>query len=107
MAEDQHSVVQTVEVDGRDCPIYKSKPLKHGWNGIDGSPDLHPTCLIDLGHAQLTDAPPTTDQLMPIALRAPEVVLKAGFGTPVDVWALGCLVSIIYSELGLLNRTLR
>jgi len=32
--------------------------------------------------------------IQPRALRAPEVILGADWGTPVDIWNLGCLVRL-------------
>ncbi|KAK3625446.1 hypothetical protein LTR56_014299 [Elasticomyces elasticus] len=33
-----------------------------------------------------------TDNIQPVHLRAPEVILRAPWGPPVDIWSLGCLV---------------
>ncbi|KAI0820945.1 kinase-like domain-containing protein [Irpex lacteus] len=47
--------------------------------------------LIDLGHANLVDKPFAT-LIQPPALRAPEVILGLPWGTPADMWNLGCLL---------------
>ncbi|KAI0090519.1 kinase-like domain-containing protein [Irpex rosettiformis] len=47
--------------------------------------------LIDLGHANLVDKPFAT-LIQPPALRAPEVVLGRSWGTPADMWNLGCII---------------
>lgn len=36
-----------------------------------------------------------SDYIQPPILRAPEVMLGAPWGPPVDIWSLGCLVSVI------------
>jgi serine/threonine-protein kinase SRPK3 len=36
-----------------------------------------------------------TDDIQSPALRAPEVSIGAPWGTPVDIWSLGCLVSLL------------
>jgi len=47
--------------------------------------------LIDYGHAVWAD---TThkDEVQPVLLRAPEVILGHPWSTPVDIWSVGCLV---------------
>ena len=39
---------------------------------------------------------PPALEISPYALRAPEVILGAKFDTKIDVWALGCIVSLIH-----------
>ncbi|THH13792.1 hypothetical protein EW146_g6467 [Bondarzewia mesenterica] len=46
--------------------------------------------------AQLASDPQTYNLGTAFALRAPEVVLRAGYGTKIDIWAIGCLA---YFEL--------
>ena len=43
--------------------------------------------------AQWVGRGPTTQTMGEYSLCAPEVILGADFGTEVDVWALGCMVS--------------
>ncbi|KAK1061082.1 hypothetical protein LTR33_012768 [Friedmanniomyces endolithicus] len=47
--------------------------------------------IIDLGVASWTDKH-LSDNIQPEHLRAPEVILGAPWGPPVDIWSLGCLV---------------
>ncbi|ETW75548.1 hypothetical protein HETIRDRAFT_107906 [Heterobasidion irregulare TC 32-1] len=46
---------------------------------------------FDLAHS-VSNAPRHTFLIQPQALRAPEVVLGAPWGTPADIWNFGCLV---------------
>jgi serine/threonine-protein kinase SRPK3 len=40
-----------------------------------------------------------TELIQPILLRAPEVILEAGWGLSVDIWNLGCLIpELIYAQ---------
>ncbi|KAF7289364.1 Kinase-like protein [Mycena indigotica] len=56
---------------------------------------LHTTVLrfrlIGFGHAEWLNRTPSRTTLCPPALRPPEVILSYGFGTAVDIWAIGCL----------------
>ncbi|KAK3625445.1 hypothetical protein LTR56_014300 [Elasticomyces elasticus] len=47
--------------------------------------------IIDLGVASWIDKH-LSDRIQPVHLRAPEVILGAPWGPPVDIWSLGCLV---------------
>jgi len=46
--------------------------------------------LGDFGHAQYLGAQ-TTSFITPELYRAPETIMLGSWGTPVDVWAFGCL----------------
>ncbi len=48
--------------------------------------------LVDLSHAQIVDEQ-TTDDITPLTLRPPEVMLAGPWSEKVDIWTLGCLVS--------------
>ncbi|KAG9004998.1 hypothetical protein FRB90_010615 [Tulasnella sp. 427] len=45
----------------------------------------------DFGHSTWKDKH-YTDEIQPVGLRAPEVVLGYPWSTPVDIWTVGCLV---------------
>ncbi|KAI0063830.1 kinase-like protein [Artomyces pyxidatus] len=47
--------------------------------------------LIDFGAAASCDGK-HADVIQPFALRAPEVIIRAGWGPSADIWNLGCLV---------------
>lgn len=51
--------------------------------------------LTALMVAQWTNQPPTVDTFSAFSLRAPEVILASDFGPSVDIWAIGCLVSML------------
>ena len=44
--------------------------------------------------AQYSGKPPTVEQFSAYSLRAPEVILGGDFSSAVDIWAIGCLVTI-------------
>ena len=44
--------------------------------------------------AQWADKTPTVDQFSAFSLRAPEVILHAGFTPAIDIWAVGCIVRV-------------
>ncbi|KAK4552044.1 hypothetical protein LTR86_010721 [Recurvomyces mirabilis] len=53
--------------------------------------DIGSVRIIDLGVASWIDHH-LSDNIQPEHLRAPEVILGAPWGPPVDIWSLGCLV---------------
>ena len=105
------------EVSGKRYPIMRSQPFTHefSWNSSPQMTELLSVYLTDFGHcvfcssqksmivydclcswsALKVDEVPTALEISPHALRAPEVILGAKFDTKVDVWALGCIVSLI------------
>jgi len=72
----------------------RSQPIPHPfrWNDPDTIVDTYTVCLTDFGSAQWLGKEPATRKISPYALRAPEVILEADYGTKVDVWSLGCMV---------------
>lgn len=48
--------------------------------------------LADFGEAQESSGR-NLDFIQPNALRAPEVILRTGWGTQADIWNLACIVS--------------
>lgn len=67
----------------------KSQPLPNFGVKEDGS-NLH-VKVGDLGHATWKEKH-FHEEIQPIGLRAPEVVLGYPWSTPVDIWTVGCLV---------------
>jgi serine/threonine protein kinase len=51
-------------------------------------------CLCSWPALKVNTAPPALE-ISPYALRAPEVIVGAKFDTQIDIWALGCIVSMI------------
>lgn len=48
--------------------------------------------LVDFGEAQESSGR-NLDHIQPDSLRAPEVILRTGWGTQADIWNLACMVS--------------
>lgn len=67
--------------------IYVSRPVLLS----SGAP-----VISDLSEARFADAD-CADDIMPDAYRAPEVILGLGWSYPVDIWALGMVVSLFKS----------
>ena len=70
--------------EGRDLP----GPLRR-WIGAKSSP-----VLCDFGEAR-TGENSYTGHIQPALYRAPEVFLHLPWGTPVDIWNLGCMVRVV------------
>jgi serine/threonine-protein kinase SRPK3 len=93
----------------------RPQPLPHSFKWNDGRLDaeLKMFCLNDMGNGEawLTPIKLVVVVLIPIfvvvndkweknyelgtpyALRAPEIILRAGYDSKLDIWAVGCLVS--------------
>lgn len=56
--------------------------------------------LIKLGASWVDDH--LMELIQPINLRAPEVVLGAGWDTSTDIWNAGCVVSSLLWRIGIL-----
>ncbi|KAG8993965.1 hypothetical protein FRB90_000564 [Tulasnella sp. 427] len=54
--------------------------------------------LADFGSAQPIDGKNALWPIQPQLLRAPEVILDAGWGAPADIWNFACLIFEIYSN---------
>lgn len=57
--------------------------------------------IVDFSVSSWTDRH-LSDRIQPPALRAPEVTIGAPWGTAIDIWSLGCLVSTISFLLSML-----
>jgi serine/threonine-protein kinase SRPK3 len=104
------------EIHGVRYPIVRSQPIPHPfkWNDPGMVVEQYMVCLTDFGHsihflftmpstsglhgvsvAQWANRELTMRIICPHALRAPEVILGADFDMKVDIWSLGCMVSLI------------
>ncbi|GJJ15341.1 hypothetical protein Clacol_009617 [Clathrus columnatus] len=61
------------------------------YNYVPQNPDLLKVKLSDLGRAFRPNDPPSKPA-MPVALRAPELILGKPLSTAIDIWAFGCLM---------------
>ncbi|THH21556.1 hypothetical protein EW146_g10 [Bondarzewia mesenterica] len=93
LAADPPKVDGQVELNGTTYPVMLPQPLAHDykWNDTPMFVDRYDLVLNDLGQARLASDPQTYDLGTAFALRAPEVILRAGYGTKIDIWAIGCL----------------
>ncbi|THH11300.1 hypothetical protein EW146_g8092 [Bondarzewia mesenterica] len=93
LAADPPKINGQVELNGNTYPVMLPQPLTHDykWNDPAMFVELYDFVLNDLGHARLASDPQTYNLITAFALRAPEVVLRAGYGTKIDIWAIGCL----------------
>ncbi|KAG8956454.1 hypothetical protein FRC03_010832 [Tulasnella sp. 419] len=66
-----------------------SQPLPNFDLKEDGS-NLH-IRIADFGHATWIDKRYEEEDVQPVGLRAPEVILGHPWSTPIDIWAVGCL----------------
>ncbi|KAH7921680.1 kinase-like protein [Leucogyrophana mollusca] len=80
-----------IEPDLSPDPIItvKSQPLPN----LGLRPDMSnlSVCLIDYGQSTPVGKVPE-EQVQPVLLRAPEVILGHPWSTPIDIWSVGCLV---------------
>jgi serine/threonine protein kinase len=80
---------QSVVFETRDLP----GPLRR-WIGAKRGP-----VLCDFGEGR-TGKDWYSEHIQPAAYRAPEVFLHLPWGTPVDIWNLGCMVRVVIIRLG-------
>ncbi|KAG8898923.1 hypothetical protein FRB99_007036 [Tulasnella sp. 403] len=90
-------IESVVTAEKHDNPLTQSHPISsvtreelddEGWFSASMSVKLG-----DFSSAALFDGP-HSEVIQPVALRAPEVILKCGWGSEVDIWSLGCIVSL-------------
>jgi serine/threonine protein kinase len=102
-----------IELQGATYPLLKAQPLPHTfeWDDKPLDAECHMFCLNDMGNgerlvimlviAKLTsgytairaDGVKNYESSTPYALRAPEIILRAGYDSKIDIWAIGCMVS--------------
>jgi serine/threonine-protein kinase SRPK3 len=82
-----------IEMDGTTYPIMKIQPLPHTfkWDDKDSEVASRMFCLNDVGTSVRADRENDYQLGTPYALRAPEVILRAGYDSKIDIWAIGCL----------------
>lgn len=107
-----------IELDGTAYPLMKAQPLPHTfkWDDEHSETASRMFCLNDVGTSEnlhLTIMPVVVRLTLncigvradgeknyelgtPYALRAPEVILRAGYDSKIDTWAIGCMVSYNY-----------
>ena len=90
-------------VAGTQTP--ESQPFPHGWTHETSAHEAEKMtiALTDFGHAERSEGPPIGKLFYPYALRAPETLLAAGFGSSIDIWAIGCLTFELLTGTWLFN----
>jgi len=81
-------------------PKYLVRPT---WYPADVSMSSHPTKIVDFGESFLSDD--TLDLLhTPLPVRAPEIIFGEILDYRVDLWSMGCMVSLDF-KTNMLKRT--
>jgi serine/threonine-protein kinase SRPK3 len=107
-----------VQIKGQKYPVFKPQPLHHHfpWNvspffaevmdinvcGLGQGigfvcliTSIRAYCFVSLGpKARRVGEEPTDDNLAAHPYKAPELIIRSDFGPKVDIWALGCMVSL-------------
>jgi serine/threonine-protein kinase SRPK3 len=78
-------------------PKYLVRPTSYPENT---SLSLHPIKIIDFGESFLNNDMPVTLH-MPLPIRAPEVIFGAKLDFRVDLWSMGCTVSLHLDEISI------
>ncbi|KAG8905287.1 CAAX prenyl protease 1 [Tulasnella sp. 403] len=90
-------IESVVTAEKQDNPLTQSHPISSVTREELDTMEQFPTSisikLTDFSSAALFDGPHET-VIQPVALRAPEVILKCGWDSGVDIWSLGCIVSL-------------
>ncbi|KAF5310009.1 hypothetical protein D9619_010427 [Psilocybe cf. subviscida] len=73
--------------------LVHDEPIPSDWTFESSAHDfeLSTIYLVDFGHAKWVSKEPVATDFSPLSLRASEVILGAGFGPAIDIWAVGCL----------------
>lgn len=89
---------RTGQVSGlNDQPLCPSLPRYLVWPPSVPTPDKilsNPVKIIDFGESFTQTNKPTTLHT-PLAMRAPEIILRDNWDHRVDLWSLGCTVRAI------------
>ncbi|KAG8810799.1 hypothetical protein FRC17_002779 [Serendipita sp. 399] len=95
IAAEPPKIAGSLKINEEEYPVLLSQPLESSftWDTPLDMADLIDAVLGDLGSALLDDQPKPSSEIGAYALRAPESVIGAyeKFGTPLDIWAIGCL----------------
>jgi serine/threonine-protein kinase SRPK3 len=100
---EDETVLKEAEIEGPSARkstgqsvVFETKVLPgplNRWIGRKSAP-----VLCDFGEAR-TVKDSYTEHIQPAAYRAPEVFLHLPWGTPVDIWNLGCMVRVVIISL--------
>jgi serine/threonine-protein kinase SRPK3 len=72
-------------------PIMEIQPLPHKWDDEHWEVASRMFCLNDVATSVRADSEKDYKLGTPYALRAPEVILRAGYDSKIDIWATGCM----------------
>ncbi|KAI0044812.1 kinase-like protein [Auriscalpium vulgare] len=61
------------------------------WNGSPLVSEVLPVILSNFGYALCATEPTPSGDIGSFALRAPENIIRAECGKPIDIWAIGCM----------------
>lgn len=81
----------------------KSQPLPNF--GLSASLHNISVCLINYGEATLARKSKCAQEYQPPFIRAPEVILGYHWGTPIDIWSVGCLLFEIITDRHLFGQS--
>ena len=70
---------------------------------VDMTSTSHHVKIIDFGHS-FTDRMPSKECHTPMVVRAPEIILGDTVDYRVDLWSMGCMVSLNLSKARVLQR---
>ncbi|KAH3978977.1 hypothetical protein HBH70_097650 [Parastagonospora nodorum] len=90
--DEEHTAVPLKRVDGK--PDKWAPPQLYLKQSLHNRVRLNSQLLVklsDLGSAFWMNSPPSRT-VTPVALRAPELVLRQQFGAEIDIWSFGCLM---------------
>jgi serine/threonine-protein kinase SRPK3 len=92
--DDNEPIIEgEIRLQGKTYPILAAQPLLHAaqWDDEYSDAERRIFCLNDMGHVVRADQERSYRLGTPYALRAPEVILQAGYDCKIDTWAVGCM----------------